>query len=146
MTSNDKYKFHTPIRVRFNETDLQGHVNFMWYAGFFDAAVTEYMDAIGYAYTEMEADKVNMYYVGTGTELKAPSYFAEVLNVHAKIGRIGNSSLSFHFAIYKAEDGILVSTGHINAVLVGMDTKRPIRVPDGLREAVTKYEGAPPPA
>ena len=41
------FKFHTRIRVRFNETDLQGHVNFGQYYFYFDEATTHYFEAIG---------------------------------------------------------------------------------------------------
>ena len=34
----DLYPFSTTIKVRFNETDAQGHVNFAWYLNYFDVA------------------------------------------------------------------------------------------------------------
>ena len=41
------FKFSTPVKVRFNETDLQGHVNFGHHLFYFDVGLTEYLDAIG---------------------------------------------------------------------------------------------------
>jgi acyl-CoA thioester hydrolase len=37
----EPFKFSTPLRVRFNETDLQGHVNFGHYLFYFDVGVTD---------------------------------------------------------------------------------------------------------
>ncbi len=37
------YKFFTPVRVRFNETDLQGYTNFGHYLFYFDIGVTDYL-------------------------------------------------------------------------------------------------------
>jgi acyl-CoA thioester hydrolase len=143
---NARYKFYEPVRVRFNETDLQGHVNFIWYAAYFDLSLTEYMKTLGYSYKDMIADGIDMFYVGTGTEMHARAFFEDALNVHARLGRIGNSSMTFEFAVRNAESDELIASGYINAVCVSEETKRPQRVPDTLRDAVTAYEGATPPA
>ena len=48
-----------PVKVRFNETDLQGHVNFGHYLFYFDAALIEYLAAIGYDFQALLADGVD---------------------------------------------------------------------------------------
>ena len=55
-------KFFASIKVRFNETDLQGHVNFGQYYFYFDVGATEYMEAIGYDYATMLKDDVDLLY------------------------------------------------------------------------------------
>lgn len=45
---SELFRFFTSLRVRFNENDLQGHVNFGQYLFYFDMGATEYMEAIGY--------------------------------------------------------------------------------------------------
>ena len=54
------FKFFTPIKVRFNETDLQGHVNFVHCLTCFDVGATEYMAAIGCDYDTMLAEGVDL--------------------------------------------------------------------------------------
>jgi acyl-CoA thioester hydrolase len=63
-----------------------------------------------------------------------------VLNVHARIGSIGNSSLTFEFSIYKDGSDQLLATGHIIAVNVDGADRRPVPVPEALRKAVDEYE------
>ena len=55
---SEPFKFYATLKVRFNETDLQGHVNFGQYYFYFDVGATEYMEAIGYSYDDMLADGV----------------------------------------------------------------------------------------
>jgi acyl-CoA thioester hydrolase len=64
-----------------------------------------------------------------------------MLHVHARIGRIGNSSLTAELAIYKAENGELLATGELTAVIIDVETRRPVPVPDKLRAAIASYEG-----
>jgi acyl-CoA thioester hydrolase len=135
------FKFSTPVRVRFNETDLQGHVNFGHYLFYFDIGVTEYLKAIGLSYDRLRADGVDMLYLESRARYVSPAYFDEALNIHTRIGHIGNSSMRFDFQAIAASDGRAVAEGHIAVVVVERETRQKIRVPESLREAVGRYEG-----
>jgi acyl-CoA thioester hydrolase len=136
-----RYKFYYPLRVRYTEVDVQHHVFFGNYLTYFDIALTEYTRAIGYYYPDMVASGVDMFYVEANCQYKGRAYFDDLLHVHTRIGHIGNTSLTFEFAIYKQPAGELIATGDIVAVAVDASTERPIRVPDELREAVARFEG-----
>lgn len=136
------FKFHTPIQVRFNETDAQGHVNFGHYLFYFDVALTEYLAALGHPYKRMLADGVDMLYVGSRTSYKSPAYFEDVLHVHARVGRFGNSSVRFDFQVFAESDGRAIADGEITVVMVDRNDRRKIPVPAGLREAVAAHDGA----
>ena len=129
------------MRVRYNETDAQGHVFFGHYLNYFDIGLLEYTRAISYAYPDMLAAGVDMFYVEANCQYKGRAYFDDVLHVHARISRIGNTSFTFEFAIFRNETDELIATGGITAVAVDAKTEQPVRVPDQLREAVARYEG-----
>jgi acyl-CoA thioester hydrolase len=137
----EKKKFYYPIKVRFVETDAQGHVFFGHYLTYFDIGLTEYMHAIGFSYQDLLAMGLDMFYVASDCQYHGRAYFDEVLHVHTCIGEIGNSSFTFQFAIYEKESDRLVTTGQIVAVVVDPETQKPVRVPEELRQAVREYEG-----
>ncbi len=136
-----KSKFYYPIKVRFVETDAQGHVFFGHYLTYFDVGLTEYMHAIGFSYQDLLAMDLDMFYVASDCRYQGRAYFYEVLHVHTRIGEIGNSSFTFQFAVCEKESDRLVTTGQIVAVVVDPETQKPVRVPEELRRAVRKYEG-----
>ena len=136
-----KYKFYHPLRVRYNETDAQGHVFFGNYLTYFDLGLLEYTRALGYTYADMLASGVDMFYVEANCQYKGRAYFDDLLHVHTRIGYIRNTSFAFEFAIYRQPADEMIATGRITAVAVDMETEQPIRVPDELREAVTRFEG-----
>jgi acyl-CoA thioester hydrolase len=136
-----KYKFYHPLRVRYIETDAQGHVFFGHYLNYFDVGLLEYTRALGYTYPDMVASGVDMFYVEANCQYKGRTYFDDLLHVHTRIGHIGNTSFAFEFAIYRQPADDLIATGRITAVAVDTQTERPIRVPDELREAVARFEG-----
>ena len=138
---HEPFKFFTPVRVRFNETDLQGHTNFGHYLFYFDMGVTDYLKKIGYSYQHMTEDQVDMLYLESHARYLSSSYFDETLNIHTRIGHIGHSSMRFEFVAIAATDGRAVAEGHIAVVMIEHGTRQKIRVADQLREAVARFEG-----
>jgi acyl-CoA thioester hydrolase len=137
---SEKFRFYYPLKVRYAETDAQGHVFFGNFYTYFDESLLEYMRAIGYSYTDLLDDGMDLLYVESLCRHHAAAHFDDVLNVHARIGSIGNSSLTFEFSIYKDGPGELVATGHIVGVNVDKTSRRPVRVPEVLRHKVREYE------
>ncbi|HUW95728.1 MAG TPA: thioesterase family protein [Anaerolineae bacterium] len=135
-----KFKFFYPLKVRYAETDAQGHVFFGNYYTYFDESLLEYMRATGYTYQDLLSDGMDFLYLESHCHHYAPAYFDDVLNVHARIGSIGNSSLTFEFSIYKDGSDQLLATGHIIAVNVDGANRQPIPVPEALRKSVEEYE------
>ena len=74
----EKYKFFEPMRVRFAETDLQGHVFFGHYLVYFDEALSQYQHAIRITYQDMLDAGVDMFYIRSACEFKSRAFFEEV--------------------------------------------------------------------
>jgi len=140
-TASLKYKFYHPLRVRYVDTDAQQRVFFSNYLTYFDIALTEYMRTIGYTYQDMVTAGVDMFHIKASCQYKGPARFDDVLHVHTHVAHIGNASLGVEFAIYKQPDDELIATGRIVTVAVDVETEKPIRVPNALREAVARFEG-----
>ncbi len=140
---SERYKFFTPVRVRYADTDAQGHVFFSNYLIYFDQGLTDYLKAIGYSYDAMLEDGFDFFYVETQCTYKGSAKFDDVLNVYARLTHIGRTSFTFHFAIYKPDTDALIAMGRIVAVAVEKGGRRPVPVPEKLRRAVESYEGEP---
>ncbi len=136
----EQFKHHTPVKVRFNETDLQGHVNFGHYLFYFDIGLTEYFEAIGYDYQSMVEDGTDMLYVESHCNYKSPAKWPEVLDIKTRVADLGRSSIRFEFELTSQTDDRLVATGHVVTVTVAKDTWEPCRVPNRLREAIETYQ------
>ncbi len=136
----EQFKHRTPVKVRFNETDLQGHVNFGHYLFYFDIGLTEYFEAVGYDYQSMVEDGTDMLFVESHCNYKSPAKWPEVLDVKTRVADLGRRSLRFEFEVTSQTDDRLVATGHIVTVMVAKETWEPCPVPSRLREAIEAYE------
>jgi acyl-CoA thioester hydrolase len=138
------FKFFTPVKVRFNETDLQGHVNFTHYLAYFDVGATEYMSAIGYGYERLLAEGVDLLYAESHCHYHAPAKWPEILRVHTRLAEVGRRSLRYEFDIRAEADGRAVAEGYIVAVTAERGTWAEKEVPAALRQAVASFETPPP--
>ena len=68
-------KFCFPVRVRFADTDLQGHVFFGNYFTYMDEAFMAYIDELGFAWETLGEMGLAVYYVDSGCQFKGPSFF-----------------------------------------------------------------------
>ncbi len=134
--TREPYPFFTTLRVRFNETDAQGHVNFAWYLNYFDVALMEYMHSVGYSYEQMRADGFDLLYIDAHARYHSPCYFDEWLRVHCQLGHLGNTSMRFDFQIFAEAEQRLVCTGEIAIVVADRESQKKTRVPDRFRHAI----------
>ncbi|HEV8484210.1 MAG TPA: thioesterase family protein [Blastocatellia bacterium] len=137
----EAFRFHHKIRVRFGDTDLQAIVfnaNFLVY---YDVAWTEYFRALGFTWQTMIESGVDTVLARTTLEFKSPARFDEVLEVYARISKIGNTSLNFDFEIYPEGEERLVNSASSLYVCVDPKTLLKMRVPDDMRRRISEFEG-----
>ena len=135
------YKFSTNIKVRYADTDMQQHVFFGNYFVYFDEALMEYFDLLHFGYPVILPQGLDWVYADAHASYKGAAKLADRLAVHARIARIGNSSITAAFQIFNQTGGALITTGELTIVVVDARTMQPARVPDAFREAVAQYQG-----
>lgn len=135
-----RYKFFTPIQVRYVETDMQGHVFFGHYFTYFDAGLIEYLKAVGYTYNDFLNDGVDFFYVQADCQYKGRAFFDDTLHVHSRISNIGNTSFTFEFYIEEETGAREIATGHIVAVAIDKESREKVGVPERLKKAVADFE------
>ncbi|GMQ52303.1 thioesterase family protein [Halopseudomonas aestusnigri] len=135
------FRFSTPLRVRWSEADPQGIVFNGHYLNFADVGVTEYYRALRAAAGVKPGEGLDgseFFAARTLLDYKAPALFDDLLDIHLRVSRFGNSSMSFLVGIYR-EDSLLVS-GEIVYVHANQQTRRPTPIPEAFKAAVRAFE------
>ena len=136
--SGDEFRFKTTVRVRYADTDAQGHVYFANYLVYFDIGTTDYMKAIGYSYEKLLEEGYDFFTVEALCRYRGEAFFDDELQVGARISRTGNTSFTFSLGLFR--DGVLIADGHIVNVMIDQSSKKPVRVPERFRKAVEEFE------
>lgn len=128
--------------VRFEETDAQGIVFYGNYATFQDETFTEFMEAIGYPYSEIEKRGWDVHVVNLELNYRKPAEFRDRLKNAMRVTAIEDSSIRFAYECRNAEGELLVE-GTVVHVAVD-ESGAPTRVPEAFREAVVEFQEEPP--
>ncbi|MFZ5738873.1 acyl-CoA thioester hydrolase [Rhodopseudomonas thermotolerans] len=136
------FGFFFPFRVRYSEVDGQGVVFNAHYLTYYDTSITEFFRRLGYDYVAaVNTTGVDFHTVKSLVEYKAPIRFDQEIEVGVRVGRIGNSSLSFDLAIFGKGDDRLYAIGEIVWVYTDQTTHATVRVPEELRAMIAEAEG-----
>ncbi len=133
-------RFYHQVRVRFADTDLQGHVFFGNYYTYLDEAFIAYMRELGFSWETLDEMGLEVYYVDSGCKFKGRSFFEDSLRVHTAISKIGARSLTAEMTVVRVKNGENVATGFITGVVVDTSTKTSTAVPEEFRAAVARYQ------
>ena len=139
--SKPPFKFGARTRVGFSDTDAQGIVYYGRYFPYIDLARVEYLRMLGLLGMEIGERGVEFVTRACTIEYEAPAVFDDELEVFVRIARIGRTSLTYEFAVYRAQDDLLMVTGTQTLVLVDLDERKPCEIPQELRETIRAFEG-----
>jgi acyl-CoA thioester hydrolase len=121
--------------------DAQGIVFNAHYLTWYDMAVSAYIRAAGWDNrAEIKASGADFHVVRALVEYKVGIGHDEELAIGVRTTRIGNSSIAFQPAIFHANGETLLATGEIIWVWTDQASKRPIPVPDRLRDLLTRFD------
>ncbi|MBI2770756.1 MAG: YbgC/FadM family acyl-CoA thioesterase [Burkholderiales bacterium] len=137
------FRFVHRLRVRWAEVDMQKIVFNAHYLMYFDTAVADYWRALALPYEEaMHLLGGDLYVKKATVEFNASARMDDRLDVALKCARIGNSSMLFTGAIYRAEQ--LLITCELVYVFADPATQTSKPVPPALRAILEGYEAGAP--
>jgi acyl-CoA thioester hydrolase len=127
------------MRVRFRDTDMQGHVYFGNYFVFCDEALSAFMRAIGVPWQDMVKAGTDMFYVNATCDYLGSARFEEDVHIETRISKIGISSFTSTFVIRNADQTTLAKAS-TTSVCIDPKTREKVRVPEPFRAAVAAFE------
>jgi acyl-CoA thioester hydrolase len=136
------FKFSATTRVAFSDTDAQGIVYYGRYLPYFDLARVEYHRKLGLLGMDIGEEGEEFVMRACRIEYFAPAVFDDLIEVCVRLARIGRTSANWDFAAYRAKDDLLLVTATQTVVLVDLDERKPVPIPDGYKDEIRAFEGA----
>jgi acyl-CoA thioester hydrolase len=134
------FKYSALARVWFSDTDAQGIVYYGRYLPYFDHARSEYHRHLHNA--PFAAAGGDLVMRALQVEYHAPARFDDLLEAFVRIRRIGRTSMTYECAAYRVPDDELMVTAELTVVLVELERRRPVLIPDEIRDPVRAFEGS----
>ena len=134
------FKFKARTRVGFSDTDAQGIVYYGRYLPYFDLARVEYLRELDLL--RREPLPGNEFVMRACTiEYFAPAVFDDEIDVYIRLARLGRTSATFECAAYRVPDDVLMVTATQTLVLVDLEERRAVPIPEAYRERIRAFEG-----
>jgi acyl-CoA thioester hydrolase len=117
-----EFSFFNPVKVRFSETDMFGHVNNTVAFSYFEEARIEFFKSIGFMqeWLKQENDTIPVV-ANLQCDFIAQVYFGETLKIYVKASNVGTSSIDLHYMGQK-EDGSICFVGRGTMVQMSKST------------------------
>jgi YbgC/YbaW family acyl-CoA thioester hydrolase len=137
--TRQNFRFSHRLRVRWAEVDLQKIVFNVHYLMYFDTAISDYWRAMAIPYEEtMHQFGGDLYVKKASVEYFASARYEDHLDVMLKCVKVGNTSIVFEGAIFRAEQ--LLVTCELIYVNANPETQKSKPVPDEFRRTLTAFE------
>ena len=130
------YLHFQPIITRWHDNDVYGHVNNVTYYSFFDTAVNTYL--IEQGGLDIHGGEVVGFVVSSACDYFASIAFPERIEIGLRVGKLGNSSVQYELAVFKAGEEEACAAGRFVHVFVDRGSNRPVSIAGLLREALQR--------
>jgi len=129
-------------RVRWSDCDPFGIIYYGAYIRLFQVAEEELFRACGLPFAVLREEKgVWIPRKALQAEFHSPAQLDEEVAVEAHFAKIGRSSITMQFEVYRASDRTHRATGSLTVVSVDKPTMKPRQIPDDVREKLLAYAG-----
>jgi acyl-CoA thioester hydrolase len=130
--SRDDYRHFMALTTRWSDNDAYGHLNNVIYYSLFDTAVNAMLISAGLL------DVVRSQVVGlvaeTGCRYFEALAFPDELEAGVRVAHLGRSSVRYEIGIFKKDAAHAAAQGHFVHVYVDRATRRPVDLPDNVRQ------------
>jgi acyl-CoA thioester hydrolase len=134
------------LRVRWAEVDMQKIVFNGHYLTYIDTAIAEYWREIGLPYPHgyVERYKNDVYLRKATVEYLGSARYDDQLDVCCRVARLGRSSMTFLFEIYREGEDRPLVTAELVYVNADPASMKAAPLPDDVRSRVLRYERLAP--
>ncbi len=130
------------LPLQWGDQDPYGHVNNVVYLRWCESARVAYLERIG-MWVEFSPNGLATILANISCDYRRPLTYPDTVRIGARVTRIGNSSFRMEHAIYSEAQQVTAAEADSTIVVLDYATKRAVRVPDPIREAIAKLEGKP---
>src|SRR5262247_1941468 len=121
------------LRVRWVDTDGSGRIHYTAAFRYFEIAEWELFRRAGISFKGPD-DELGFPRVAVKAIFRAPLYADDEIAVHIRPEKLGQTSITFAFEIFKGDS--LAITGQVSCVFISKDEK-PMPIPERVRHALS---------
>jgi acyl-CoA thioester hydrolase len=116
------------------DNDVYGHVNNVVYYSWFDTAVNAYL--IEQGVLDIHQGQTIGLVIETQCNYFASLAFPQTIEAGIRVAKLGTSSVRYEVGLFAQGEPLCAAKGHFVHVYVDRETRRPIELPNALRNVL----------
>ena len=136
MTTTNTLPFSDTVRVRYSDTDAQGHLYFANYLVYADEVAGYYMEHLGLSAMNPQQAPCFIFTVNLQCEYLGECKAFDTVRVCVGYSRLGNSSADVSFELYNDRSGTLLAQGSFTQVFTDKQSRKSTPIPAAFRQAI----------
>ena len=126
------------IRIYYEDTDAGGIVYNANYLKYAERGRTEFLRSTGFQSSIIHKEHSTIFVVRhVEIDYLKPSYLDDMLELRTSIEDMKNTSFTMRQQVYKGDE--LLTDMRVVLVCVNVDTYKPVRIPEGVKETFQGY-------
>ncbi|WP_042422738.1 acyl-CoA thioesterase [Comamonas granuli] len=134
------YRAFRTITTRWMDNDVYGHVNNVVYYSWFDTAVNACLIERGAL--DIHAGTTIGLVIETQCNYFAPLAFPQTIEAGIRVAHLGQSSVRYEVGLFAQGAPQTAAAGHFVHVYVDRATRRPVPLPEALRQVLEDLRAA----
>lgn len=135
---DNMYSHAVKYRVCYADTDQMGYVYYGNYARLYEIARVETLRSLGVSYKSLEDNGIGLPVAEHYTKFIAPGLYDDELTVICQVDMLPTAKIVFSYRI-KNEEGDLINEGKTTLVFMDLKTKKVVKAPDFILNALQPY-------
>lgn len=127
--SLEEFPFQSYDKLRYSDTDRQGHINNANFSRFFETGRVEFLHQPG---KKVAPEGRSFVIAQLNIQMIAEIFWPGTVEIGSGVIRIGNSSIAFYQQLFQNEKCVAKAESVI--VMVDEETHKPCALPDSARE------------
>lgn len=120
------------FKVRFNDTDMLGHVNHASYFTYMEEARLAYLQELDMNFFDNR--NITIILVSATCDFISQGYFNDTLIVKTKVKKVGNSSFNLTSDIINKESNQSIAKGEVTVVCFDIEKQKSTPLPELFKE------------
>jgi acyl-CoA thioester hydrolase len=137
----NQYRFFSPARVRFAETDCNGHMSHVTPVIYMEQARADFLSGLGlFSIDQMTSAGKTFVLAKQTIEYQNQAYYYDQIDTYVRASRIGRSSIEMEYILFNRERGNVTATAQSIIVYFDVGQQKSTPLPSDLPDLINQFE------
>jgi len=137
----NSFRFSSPARIRFAETDCNGHMSHVTAVIYMEQARADFLNGLGlFSIEEMTKSGKTFVLAKQTIEYQNQAYYYDDIDTYLRVSRIGRSSLEMEYVLFNRTRNNITGLGGSTIVYFDVQTQKSTSLPSDMPQLIDQFE------